>query len=108
MLAAQIERIAGAWYQIAPTQAKYEAFVDIFRMKVEDTYAFTGEFIGCYNPDRASHEVAADFITYCKLSALRGVLPQPWDWNQLVTSPDGANNIKFAVEKHDVQDRWKK
>ncbi|KAJ9497771.1 hypothetical protein H2202_006804 [Exophiala xenobiotica] len=86
----------------------YEMLIDTFRLRCDDDYAHGGHNHGIYGNDPPL-PVFRDFLARAKAA---GMLP-PW-WNdekekecERMAMEDEHFNIKFAVEKPDIQEHYK-
>ena len=84
----------------------YEWFVDCYRLRLDDDYAWGGGYLhGLYDPDCTSYSVTEDFLIYAKLSALREVVPVlGWDWAHCLKV--AVTLIPFAFEKSDAKEKY--
>lgn len=82
--------------------------IDTFRLRCDDDYSFGGHNHGIYGNDPPL-PVFRDFLTRANTAAL---LPQWWNADkqkegERMAMEDDHFNIKFAVEKSDIQEHYK-
>ena len=83
----------------------YEWFVDCYRMRVDDNYAWAGgELTGIYNPNATKDYVVGDLIIFALLSVKQNVLPPCWDWSKFLQA--ALPLIPYAFEKNDAKEKY--
>jgi hypothetical protein len=104
--AAERARDPSAWAATLPdAQKQQEFFIDAYRMRVDDEYAWGGgETRGLYGADGDPEFVALDFLAFCKLAAARRAVPAGWDWAGVCAQ--AASLLPYAFEKSDAQEKW--
>lgn len=97
---------ASAWSRGFPSPDNmYEWFVDCYRMRVDDDYAWNGgELRGIYNTEGTKDTVVADLLVFAKLSVKNGVVPQGWDWGKFLKA--ALPLVTYAFEKSDAQEKY--
>ncbi|EFC49195.1 predicted protein [Naegleria gruberi] len=96
------------WYENLETKdALYQHFIDSYRLRVEDDYSLRGKQRGLY----AQEDPLQDFKKYLGKAKERKVFPEWWTDNNEqemihMALNDEWANIKYAVEKHDIQDKY--
>ncbi|KAG2430746.1 hypothetical protein HYH02_013585 [Chlamydomonas schloesseri] len=97
----------GGWRQSIPSADQAEWFVDAYRLRIDDDYAWGGcNLHGLYDPESTAGSITADFLVYCKLAMASGVAPAApgWDWKACLSK--AAALLRYAYEKSDAQERW--
>ena len=82
----------------------YEWFVDCYRMKVDDYYAYGGELKSIYNPDASSDDVVGELIIFALLAKKNDVIPAGWDWDRFLDA--ALPLIPYAFEKSDAKEKY--
>jgi splicing suppressor protein 51 len=82
--------------------------IDTFRMRCEDDYTYGGHNHGIYG-DGSPLPAFHDFLTRAKAA---GMLPKWWSEEkekecERMAMEDDYYNIKYTVEKRDIQDHYK-
>jgi splicing suppressor protein 51 len=88
----------------------YRHLIDSYRMRVEDLYSWEGEPTGIY----AGEDPLPGFRKFLDLAERRGTVLPKW-WNEekraecekLGLTEGDWSNLKFAVEKSDIQEHYK-
>lgn len=95
-----------SWSQGFPSPNKmYEWFVDCYRMRVDDDYAWGGgNCHGIYNPERTKDDVIADLLIFAKLSMKNNVIPQDWSWQSFFDQ--ALRLVPYAFEKSDAKEKY--
>ncbi|KXZ55029.1 hypothetical protein GPECTOR_3g190 [Gonium pectorale] len=94
-----------SWAVGLPPAQQAEWFVDCYRMRVDDDYAWGGcNLHGLYDPDATSDSIVADFLVFCKLAAAHRVVPARWDWGACLAQAAGL--LGYAFEKADAKDKY--
>eukprot|EP00971_Amphidinium_carterae_P155761 3088601-Amphidinium_carterae.1 len=99
---------ASAWAAGLSPSMQHEWLVDCYRMHVDDQYAWGGgELRGLYLASAGGgsrHEIANDFLLFCKLAAKQGVVPSGWDWPAFLAV--ATRLLPYAFEKSDAQEKY--
>ena len=96
---------ADAWAIGLSGKHRYEWFVNSYRLRVDDDYVWGGGYLhGLYAEDSTPWSIMIDFLVYCKFAVKNGVIPTPWNWNQLLKEAKGLLN--YAFEKSDAREKY--
>ena len=82
----------------------YEWFVDCFRMRVDDSYAYSGEAMGIYNPDATKDTVIGELLIFALMARRNNTLPADWDWSKFLQA--ALPLLPYAFEKSDAQEKY--
>ncbi|KAL6866581.1 hypothetical protein J3F83DRAFT_761635 [Trichoderma novae-zelandiae] len=103
----------GIWLHDRPETETYQLLVDAYRLRVEDTYTFRGEFMegSLYATGSSGLRGFRKFLK--KAATIPGLLP-PW-WNaeskaaceRLGMDRSQWSDLRCAVEKSDIIDHYK-
>lgn len=105
LLPAGMNSDPASWAKGLSPSKQYEWFVDCYRMRVDDDYAYGGGDVhGLYDPEHDGDSITADFLHFCKLAVLAHVVPQPWDWKACLEK--AKKLLGFAFEKSDAQEKY--
>ena len=95
------------WFTGQSEEMVYHRFIDSYRLRVEDDYTQRAEYRGIYD----EQDPLPDFKEYLKNAVEKHVMP-PW-WNKQhekkiieMAQKDDWHNINFAVEKHDIVEKY--
>lgn len=87
----------------------YSYIIDGYRFRIEEEYTHTGEASGLYGGE----DPMDDFLSYLQRAKQRGVLPSWWSKKKkkacvaLARNMSGDSCIYHAVEKDDIQEKYK-
>jgi tetratricopeptide (TPR) repeat protein len=100
------ETNSAAWAEGLDSIKKYEWFVDCYRMRCDDIYAYQGEFVGIYQAyaDGNKFSVLEDFLVFCKMAVRNKVIPEKWDWKSFIEA--SLKLLPYAFEKDDAQEKY--
>jgi len=96
------------WVKHKAEKTKYDWFVDCYRMRVDDCYAWGGgDLVGLYDPDSTPKSITLHFYRYCDLARKKGFFNPKfikWDWPSLMAV--ASDSLMYAFEKSDAKDKW--
>ena len=85
-----------------------EWFIDCYRMRLDDEYAYQGDVRSgsLYDPYHTKKSIAADFLVYCHLARCVGAVPvnSGWDWVGCLDT--FGHLLSYAFEKSDAADKY--
>ena len=104
-----------SWYKSLSFAERHEWFVDCYRMRTDDDYAWGGGNLhGLYecatsdeSPMGRKVIVVKDFLIFMKLAVRRGILPSnhsEFSFENCLMK--AAQLLGFAFEKSDAQEKW--
>jgi hypothetical protein len=95
-----------SWARGLDQVAAGEWFIDCYRMRVDDEYAWGGEVRpgSLYDPRHSKKTIATDFLVFCHMALFVRAVPDVWDW---VSCLDKFGNLlNYAFEKSDAGDKY--
>ena len=87
--------------------AAAEWFIDCYRMRVDDDYAWRGELRSgsLYDPGHTKQTIAADFLVFCHMALFVGAVPvDNWDWVSCLDT--FGHLLNYTFEKSDAGDKY--
>eukprot|EP01023_Acetabularia_acetabulum_P034796 TRINITY_DN3270_c0_g1_i3.p2 TRINITY_DN3270_c0_g1~~TRINITY_DN3270_c0_g1_i3.p2 ORF type:complete len:285 (+),score=57.05 TRINITY_DN3270_c0_g1_i3:71-925(+) len=94
-----------SWARGLKSPMKYEWLLDVYRMRIDETYVYRGDAIAMYNPDSSKFDILTHFWIFCKLCARRGVIPtQKWNWNKFLDV--ASEGLMYAFQKSDAEEKY--
>ncbi|CAD7947496.1 unnamed protein product [Amoebophrya sp. A25] len=103
----------GDWSRGLTAKEVPEWFVDCYRMRVDDDYAWGGGNLhglyashDCEDTDEMVMEILRDFLIFMKLAVLRGVIPAAGFDFRACVAEHGGKLLRYAFEKSDAQEKW--
>ena len=95
-----------AWAGGLTKEKQYEFLVDVYRLRVDDDYAWGGGWLhGLYDQYGDATTILEDFLIFCKMAAHQGVIPPGWDWHAFLSSL-ATGDLIYAFEKSDASEKW--
>ena len=85
-------------------EKQYEWFVDCYRMRVDDMYAYGGDLVGLYDHPSSKISILRHFWVFCKLAVSQKAIPSNWNWSKVLKAAKGL--LTYAFEKSDAQDKY--
>jgi hypothetical protein len=96
-----------SWAKGLDRLAAAEWFIDCYRMRVDDEFAWNGKVrLGSlYDQDHTNKTIAADFLVFCHLAKFVGAIPvDNWDWVSCLDT--FGHLLNYAFEKSDARDKY--
>jgi hypothetical protein len=104
-----------AWAHGLGKQARYEWFIDCYRMRLDDDYVLgDGNLHGLYGKSAGLDcSITGDFLGFCKLAVRHGVIPRDgaWRWEEMLQLAGGKDQhgmapLQCAFEKSDAHKKY--
>jgi hypothetical protein len=92
-----------SWAKGLDHLAAAEWFIDYYRMRVDDDYAWRDILRSgsLYDPGHTKQTIAADFLVFCHLARFVGAVPvDNWDWVSCLDT--FGHLLHYAFEKSDA------
>ena len=94
-----------SWVHGLNETMRYDWLVDCYRMRIDDSYVYSGDLRGVYDPDHKPASILRDFLVFVKLAAQREVIPKVgWSWEKFFAA--SKRLVMYAFEKSDAQDKY--
>ncbi len=87
-----------SWANGLSEMAAWEWFVDCYRMRLDDEYAWQGDVRSgsLYDPEHSAHSIAADFLVYCLMAKFTSAVPDKWNWTECLEGYGHLLNYGFV------------
>eukprot|EP00962_Isochrysis_galbana_P054609 scaffold26215_cov107-Isochrysis_galbana.AAC.6 len=104
-----------SWANGLARKARHDWFIDCYRMRLDDDYAWGGCYLhGLYGKSAGQGgSITGDFLGFCKLAVRHGVTPQDgaWSWAELLQRAGGKDEhgrapLQCAFEKSDAKEKY--